>query len=712
MRGRLLCLLLCIGSALGQPEPGGRSVVLENSKLRVRLSAKNAAVLEVYHKERNVSYLAGSEQTGWFQLQIPLPNWEGHTAASADLPVVAVRRLGRDAVEFSATRVRTREGIFPVTTTLTFRLVDDNLTCQLSVRNRGKHRIDKVVFPIVDVPPAPDSSETLQMPSFVWPLAYAFSKNELRSERNPFDALDPLDLKAWFYSDPRIGKKGLDYPMTLPTAWVVYVSQGRGVGLEVRDKSFQFKKFMIERRLLRDPVSRAANRRDYELSWNWYPIIAPGESWETDEVYLKFGGGDWHEYASQHRDWLRPWIGRPSVPEKFKASIGWVSRGIRSFDEIPSVARQGVEVGAPYFIIYGWSAIGPQGMSYGAYPRTELGGVESLRKNLREARSLGSHPMAWFNGTVSVETNLEHQAMGRNWIATNRWGGELIDGRWSFFEPFQIVTLPNNDNWMQFDPSTGVKEYWLATVRRMVEEYQFSGFEMDQGHKNYLSYRGNNPQPQLAFTKGYGEFFERAQKIVKTADPNGIIVGENPNEHMNQYVDATWIFEGGDLDVERLGRLRYSMPWATISAKAVATDPGHANRAFLLNSPLDIFDDLGRYPDYKSHLQRLHALKKATARYLYEGEFSDQESFSLEPPKAEGIIARCYRDPQGRFLAVVIVNTTKKAQQIVLRPQAAFAAKRALRYHLDGPVERDGFSSESPLNMAPFDVKIVVFEDP
>jgi len=706
VRRPLLLLLCCIGTALGQEAPASPALVLENAQLRVRLSARNAAVLEVHHKQRDVSYTIAASES-WFRIQMPLPDWEGHALSGAPSQAMTARRIAPDSVEFAASRLTTSQGIYQVGVKLLFRLDGDNLVCRLSLQNHSQQVLDRITFPILAVPPASNSGELMLFPNLTWPLAFVFSQNEIRTERNPFDSLDLMDLKAWFYSDPRIAAKALDYPMSLPTGWAAYAADGKGIGFDIRDRQFQFKKFLIERRLQRDSRSRMANRRDYQLSWNWYPQVRPGESWETSDVYIKFGDADWHTYARQHRDWLRTWIGRPAVPERFKSSLGWMSRGIRSFDEIPRTAKQGVEVGAPYFIIYGWSTIGPQGMSYGAYPRTDWGGVQGLQRNLAEARKLGSYPIAWFNGTVSVETNLEHLSMGKDWIATDRWGGDIFDGRWSFFEPLQIVTLDNNDVWFNFDPSTGVRGYWLDTVRRMVQEYGFSGFEMDQGHKNYLSYRTGEP-PNLAFTRGYGDFFVRAEKIVKGADPNGIIVGENTNEHMTQYVDATWIFEGGSLDVANQTRLRYSNPWTTVSARAVVTDRGQANQAFLLNAPLDIFDDLEKHPEYAEHLRKLHALKKATFSYFYDGEFSDNEGFSLEP--AGGVLAMSYRDPGQKFTAVVIVNASADAKQAKITPDAASASTRLRHFYLSGVEETGKSTSEIPLSLAPYDVQILVFE--
>ena len=700
----MLIVVLVSGSAAVCQQ----TITLENSELKVTLSAENATVMSVTKKQTNTSYLGSSEQSGWFKVQIPLPNWDGHAASSRNLKSVTVKKRGMDSVEIRTNLLRAEDGQYAVPIELVLRLEGENLVCRLKLQNNTKQTIDRVTFPILDVPPAAARTEAIFMPNLMWPLGMVFSKNQIQTAHNPFLSLDPVDVRAWFYSDPRMSVKAIDYPADLPTGWVSYTADGKGIGFDVRDKSFQFKRFFFERRLYRDTRSREANRYDFELSWQWYPLVKPGESWDSSDVYIHFGTADWHGIAAQHRDWLKTWIGRPQVAPLLKASLGWISRNIRSYDEIPTHAKQGVEVGAPYFIMYGWSPIGSHGMSYDAYPRKEFGGLESLRRNLDAARALGSYPMAWTNETVSVETNLGHQLMGKDWTVMDRWGSAVLCGRWSFFEPMQIAIDHNNDVWMQMDPSTGDQEFLLETARRLIHDYHFAGYEFDQGHKNFLSYRPEHAQPALAVSQGYSKYFAAAQEIVKKADPNGIIVGENLSEMMNQFVDSTWIFEGGALNVPQLSMTRYSLPWVTVPTRASVTDRGHANQAFMTNSPLDIFEDLTKHPEYAQHLRQLHALKKAAVQYFYQGDFSDAEGFTLEPAVQKGVLAKSYRDP--KFTAVTVVNTGANSLKVRLRPDQDLVSRNVRHYFLDGRTESPKSSGEMELSLAAYDVQIVAFE--
>jgi hypothetical protein len=480
-----------------------------------------------------------------------------------------------------------------------------------------------------------------------------------------------------------------------------------GVGLDVRDRSIQVQFGVIERKLTRDRRAVSANQRTYELSWRWVPLIAPGASWESPEALIKFDGGDWHSVARQHREWLATWLPRPQVAQRFRESLGWLSRPVSNFDQIPELARQGVEAGAPYMIVYGWYGSGMYGLSYDYYPQATLGGVESLRRNLRKARDLGACPLAWYNGTDTSEITREHREHARDWVVINRHGGIVIDGRWTLFEPNRPPTTEDNSTLMNLDMGTGAGPFNTDNVRRMIHDYGYCGFEMDQGYKDYPSYSrtgGSSTQPEYRYMEGARAFFEAARDIVKKADPNGIIVGEGYNDLLNQYVDSTWIFDGG-LFSEMSDFPRYSLPWITQPTGIFTPDKGYANRAFMMNAPFDIFLDLANQAEFVEHLRKLHELKRAVAASLYDWDFSGTDGFSLQSGDAKAVQARSYIAADGR-IAVVVVNTSDRQQSAGVK---LTNAKGAIALHRLGAAPTNAVAMQ-PLNLdlAPFEVNVLV----
>jgi len=146
-----------------------------------------------------------------------------------------------------------------------------------------------------------------------------------------------------------------------------------------------------------------------------------------------------------------------------------------------------------------------------------------------------------------------------------------------------------------------------------------------------------------------------------------------------------------------------------VPVRAVVTDLGHANRAFMMNSPLDIFDDLTDHPDYIEHLKRLHRLKVLTSRYFHDGEFSDAEGFSLAGTASAALMVKSYREAAGEFLALVAVNTSANPQQANLRPDPIFATQEVHRFGLDSKADTLNPASEIRLDLPAFDVQVLVF---
>ena len=685
---------------------------LENDQLTVTISRKSGAIQVVGEKQEKTSFTNPATDAEMVTLEIPVGLWEGHTALGSQGNGFRVRQQSADSLTLTASEFTTSEGKFPVDLELRFRLEKDNIIAQLRLTNRGKQTIDQIAFPMLDLAPAADKSESITTAGGPRQLRQMFSQNKVRTHYDPFERLDPEDHKGWAYSDPAVNAKAFEYPsgfMGMHSDWMLYKAGNLGIAFDVRDKLFQSQYAVVERNLMRDHVSPAANKQTYRISWHWFPLVAQGESWESPEVFLKFGATDWHVIAKQHREWAETWMQRPKVAPLLQSSIGWLSRGITSFDQIPEIAQTGVDAGAPYFLVYGWYIDGMNDLSYGYFPQYWLGGDTGLRQNLKKARSLGAYPIAWYNGTTSVESTREHQEEGWRWGIVDKYNGIQVDGRWSLFDPDRPPTTDDATVDTNTDMGTGAAEFNLRNMRRMVEDYGFAGFEMDQAGKNFLSYSpyAKTKRPELNYTNGARQVYEESQKIVKGADPNFITVTEGISDFENQYSDSAWFFEGAPLIVPYFTYLRYSIPWATVNVRAV-NDKGHANQAFMINSPLDIFIDLKTYTDYANHLKKLHALKEKVHRYFYQGDFSDVDGFAFRPAAPSGITAKSYIEA-GKSTTVVVVNTTATPQTATLDFTGASGGSLK-NYRLDGSIGEVAGPAGVQLQLGPYDVNVLVLE--
>ena len=187
-------IIVMVVLASGSAAFSQQTITLENSELKVSLSPENATLMSVVKKQANASYLGSSEQAGWFRIQIPLPHWDGHSAASRDLTSVTVEQHGSEAVEIQTKHMTAQDDEYAVPATLLLRLEGENLVCRLSFQNDTERTIDSVTFPILDVPPSANGADMILMPNLTWPLRMVFSKNQIRTAHDPFETLDPLDV--------------------------------------------------------------------------------------------------------------------------------------------------------------------------------------------------------------------------------------------------------------------------------------------------------------------------------------------------------------------------------------------------------------------------------------------------------------------------------------------------------------------------------------
>ena len=154
---------------------------------------------------------------------------------------------------------------------------------------------------------------------------------------------------------------------------------------------------------------------------------------------------------------------------------------------------------------------------------------------------------------------------------------------------------------------------------------------------------------------------------------------------------------------------RYSLPWVTMPAGIFEPDARLVNEAFLLNAPLDVFLDLKAHPEFTNRLRRLQQLKQVVQRYLYDWNFSDDDGFTLRAGAGSGLLAKSYVAPDGRGIAVVVINNGAHAEEGAL--EIIGAERNAITVHrLGQPDAAAAASSPVTLRLPAYDVNVFVVE--
>ena len=129
----------------------------------------------------------------------------------------------------------------------------------------------------------------------------------------------------------------------------------------------------------------------------------------------------------------------------------------------------------------------------------------------------------------------------------------------------------------------------------------------------------------------------------------------------------------------------------------------------MLNAPLDFYEEVEPGSEFEGHLKKLHKLKQAVYPYLYGGDFSDTEGFALRPAAPPSVQAKSYLE-KGRT-TVVVANSSDRSQNVGVDLVAQSASGKLKHYRLDGPSEEITGGPKADLQLGPYDVHVLVFEE-
>jgi len=344
-----------------------------------------------------------------------------------------------------------------------------------------------------------------------------------------------------------------------------YSNKECGLAIDVRCKTFEPQDFYVEGLVEKDFESSTKNRRALSLAWCFHPHIGPNEEWQSPNVIIKAHLGDWHVVADDHRKWVETWIVKPDVPEGFAKSLGWHfyfmkhqdGTVVNTYDDLPKMAKSSLAAGIPYIMIFGWQRVGHDNYyPFGYFPNDDWGGLEKLKKKIKEIKKMGCQPIPFFNCTLLDVQTEEFQSFAHRWPVKSRTGGYYFGGDWSrcnFDVPFRTPVWFNASSrsmlTLDLCPYGESISWILETARRIIIDYGFSSIQLDQiAHKFYCCYdpQHGHKKPQYAFPKGIATILKEIRKVLEEHNPEGVIIGEGGQR-------VRWAILRFSLDLEPAG---------------------------------------------------------------------------------------------------------------------------------------------------------------
>ncbi|HDP89889.1 MAG TPA: hypothetical protein ENN42_08035 [Thioalkalivibrio sp.] len=661
---------------------------IENDFVCIELDEDSGGFRRLYDKSSNHEYVRAPERAMLLRLMTP----EGDAACRH------VDGAGA-SIETSAEGVVMVYNLDGIEAQVSLSLDGAALNAHLRMANRSNRVVEEVMFPCVSgLGPMPDGR-------LVWPN---FWTREI---------VDPLgkglggDHRTWNEGGQKLVTR---YPGHMASAWCDYGNTEHGLALEARHTDFSPVDFALHKVL---DKTRTPIERSLDIATVCPRRVRPGEIADLPPFRLVLHEGDWHAAAKDHRDWLDTWIAKPDRPARCAEAIGWHfffmkhqdGLEVHDYADLPCMAEAARAAGCPYLLVFGWQDCGhDNNYCYRYVPNKDWGGEAALKEAIAACRAIGVEVIPFFNGTLANIMMPEHQEFGHCWEAKTRAGHPYYAGDWARHN----VDIPTRNRAMLHHElcfCTQQRSYFLDTARRIVQQYGFGNTQLDQiSEKVFCCYNETHAhdRPDYAPIEGLAELLPETRRIVREANPEGIMVSECLNEFTGQWCDSSWDWT---ILLPFPEPILYTLPWLLTSHEIDALEFGEVNKAFAYKMHLDLKIDGGdapvtKYPAFADHIRRNAELRRRLGEYFCTAAFRDQER--LEVQGGEGVLVKVYINDAARKAAIVAAETEGAPATVTLRSSLLAGALVRIESNQREPGETEA-GSETVLDLKPYEIRVL-----
>ncbi len=657
---------------------------LGNDMIQVELDPHTGGIVSIVNKQRGYQYILAPERALLLRLMVPEDERQGNYIDAAE-PEIEI--CGDTAT------LTYRIGAISATATLT--LDGGAIMANLHLTNAGPSNIEEIMFPWVrGVGPIPDGH--LVMPNF-WKRKYddVFGK-DLGG-----------DHRTWNEWTQKFSSR---YPAYMATAWCDYGNSDHGIAVEGRHTDFSIMDFFVHKIVdkTREPVQRTLD----------FVTVHPrrvrqGETYTSSPVRITVHEGDWHVVADAHREWVETWITKPDRPAKFAESIGWHFYFMKhqdgyvphTYDDLVPMAQAALDAGCPYLLLFGWQVGGHDNNYFYRYvPNDAWGGEAALKEAVRRCREMGVEIMPFFNGTLANTELAEHKEFGHRWEAKTRTGHPYYAGDWARHN-FDAPTRNRAMLHTEIAFCAEQRAYFLATVKRIVQDYGFGNTQLDQmAEKMLVDYNEDHvtTTPDRVYVDGVAQLLPEVRRLIREVNPEGVMISEAINEYTGQWCDSSWDW---NILLPFPEPILYSLPWLMASHEIDALEYGEVNKAFAYKMHFDMKIDGGdtpitKYPKFAEHVRRLAELRRRTAPYYVHADFRDQEGIETTAP--DSVIVKTYRKKAANTMGIVIAETSGEKTEVQLKAQGHFES-----YSTTGDEGSVNLAGGATIPMDAFEVRVL-----
>lgn len=681
---RIIRLLLCIAVIAACPgaaqdndcyftEREG-TWLLGNSKIEIRLDARNGGITGLLNKTSKRQMLAGGAAEV-FVVRYSTGNLTG--AQAREVWNAVGGPYIRSAVQSVASRRFEKTAKGAVLEVVYDRLLLDGKPLEaapryrielaagseqtlwtLSLENRTGGTFSEVLFPVVA---GVSKLDTLIMPN---------QSGEKLS--NPFDKIG--DERPAIY---------LEYPARASMQWFDYFSRDSGLYLASYDRNLTYTTLNF---------GRAPGVSATGMWIGKAAFVAAGTSWTSPPIALGIHAGDWHAGADFYREWIESWVPKPQVAPRIRKMLGGLreiqirnpaERPLNRYEDIMPFAEDVLKSPLPgAFMVSGWMYNGHDTYFPEYNPIPELGGAAALTAALDKVRALGLATSGYINGRLCNHETETYRRFGRKWAALGKTPGlgvttvDLFEIQEQWNQSWDKTRRGEGRFAVMCPSAAGWQDHIVGEMVKMIRDYRFDGLFIDQpgsyyAQLCYASHHGHS-NPGTAWGPGYFEIFRRAREQTRKINPESFLWTEGMNDVFNQFLDYTmdkslgWEPMRSHPEVESFVEMwRYTLPWYVTGNHSgnysfkPSKDPVYGDGFFFVNGIRGADKSLRRGRDPQraaaraAYIDRIASLWEKGSEFLVDGRFMDDVGLTVSNP---AVLAKLYRSGSG--FAVALWNTS------------------------------------------------------
>lgn len=553
---------------------------------------------------------------------------------------------GRVSLKYSAVECEER-GTIPIAVSLSAELCGDEIHWGIALENRSQEQVVREVhYPILSIrDPEP-------------PMA-AITSERVSERLENLPAQIRNCFTHYMAPDQKYIRRTALYPGRAASMNCFALDWGdEGLYYGCHDSTFE----------LTGQVFELERQKSVNMYVVRYPFLKADGSWRECNIVTVPYSGSWTVCAEKYRKWAEGWFSPPQIPDHVAHSSGWqriilhhqYGEYLFPYEKLEQAYDDAAKAGIDTLFLFGWTAAGMDSgyPVYSADPK--LGGVKTLKENIRKVQAKGGKVILYFNGQlIDVESDYYRSGEGAR-VAIKRADGTEHRESYNFTNGGTFLRAFVNKTFVVACPAC---RSWLEILKRHVDfavELGVDSVFFDQ--LGLLSYpccdpSHGHPVPYTGIMQGKREMLKELYEYAKSRNPEMGVGIECTTDQTLQYTDFVHIFgfpagvwnsdwrEKGEkprtLSASYL--FKAAFPEAVISNRNIRDDSDvefPVNQMLLLGSRSDVEiyrcrATIAETPHYQAYLAKANALRERFGRLLYDGTFRAETFHRVSNPEIQ-----------------------------------------------------------------------------